>query len=85
MELVFLSDKGDVYRVCETQALACELSIEPVKIPACNQQSNDDAERFVSSFKRDYVNLTDRSSSEIVFAQLSGVSTRSMKCTCTDR
>lgn len=69
-KLQFLSDNGGAYRAHETHALARELGIEPVHTPVCSPQSNGIAESFVNTFKRDYVNLMDRSSAEIVLAQL---------------
>jgi putative transposase len=58
------------YRAHEPHALARELGMEPLHTPVCSPQSNGIAESFVNTFKRDYVNLMDRSSAEIVFAQL---------------
>jgi putative transposase len=69
-KLEFLSDNGGAYRAHETHALARELGIEPVHTPVCSPQANGIAESFVNTFKRDYVNLMDRSSAEIVLAQL---------------
>jgi len=68
--LEFLSDNGGARRVHETRALVRALGIEPVHTPVCSPQSNGIAESFVNTFKRDYVNLMDRSSAEIVLAQL---------------
>ena len=65
-----LSDNGGAYRAHETHALALALGIEPVHTPVCRPQSNGMAESFVNTFKRDYVSQMDRSSAEIVFAQL---------------
>ena len=66
-----MSDNGGAYRTHETYALVRALGIEPVHTPACSPQSNGIAESFVNTFKRDYVNLMDRRSAEIVLAQLS--------------
>jgi len=44
----------------------CEL----VHTPVCSPQSNGTGESFANTFKREYVNLMDRSSAEIVLAQL---------------
>ena len=46
------------------------LTIEPVHTPVCSPQSNGMAESFVNTFKRDYVSLMDRSTAEVVLAQL---------------
>ena len=70
-----MSDNGGAYRAHETHALARELDIEPVHAPVCSPQSNGIAESFVNTFKRDYVNLMDRSTAEVVFAQLPGAFT----------
>ena len=64
--LEFLSDNGGAYRAHETHALG----IEPVHTPVCSPQSNGMAESFVNTFKRDYVSLMDRSTAEVVLAQL---------------
>ena len=69
-KLEFPSENGGAYRAHETHALARELGIEPVHTPVCSPQSNGIAESFVNTFKRDYVNLMDRSSAETVLAQL---------------
>lgn len=69
-KLEFLGDNGGAYRAHETHALARELGIEPIHTPVCSPQSNGIAESFVNTFKRAYVNLMDRSSAEIVLAQL---------------
>jgi putative transposase len=69
-KLEFLSDNGGANRAHGTHALARELGIEPVHTPVCSPQSDGIAESFVNTFKRDYVNLMDRSSAEIVLTQL---------------
>lgn len=69
-KLEFLSDNGSAYRAHETHALARELGLEPIHTPVCSPQSNGIAESFVNTFKRDYVSLMDRSSAEVVLAQL---------------
>ena len=68
--LEFLSDNGGAYRAHETHALVRALGIEPVHTPVCSPQSNGMAESFVNTFKRDYVSLMDRSTAEVVLAQL---------------
>ena len=42
----------------------------------CSPQSNGMADSFVNTFKRDYVNLMDRSTAEAVLAQLPDAFTR---------
>jgi putative transposase len=69
-KLEFLSDNGGAYRAHETHALARELGIEPVHTPMCSPQSNGIAESFVNTFKREYANLMNRRSAEIVLTQL---------------
>lgn len=69
-KLEFLSDNGGAYRAHETHTLARALGIEPVHTLVCRPQSNGMAESFVNTFKRDYVSLMDRSTAEVVLAQL---------------
>jgi len=70
IQLEFLTDNGGAYRAHETHALARALGIEPIHTPVCSPQSNGMAESFVNTFKRDYVSLMDRSTAEVVLAQL---------------
>lgn len=69
-KLQFLSDNGGAFRAHETHALAHALGIESVHTPVCSPQSNGMAESFVNTFKRDYVSQMDRSSANVVLAQL---------------
>jgi len=69
-ELEFLSDNGGAYIAAETRALARALGLKPINTPVCSPQSNDMAESFVNTFKRDYVARMDLSDAQTVLAQL---------------
>ena len=68
--LQFLSDNGGAYRAHETHAVARQLGLTPIHTPVCSPQSNGMAESFVNTLKRDYVSQMDRSTAEVVLAQL---------------
>ena len=69
-ELQFLSDDSSASHAHETQAIARQLGITPIRTPARSPQSNGMAESFIHAFKRDYVSQRDCSIAAIVLAQL---------------
>jgi putative transposase len=50
--------------------MAKELGLEPIRTPICNPQSNDIADSFLNTFKRDYVSRMNRRDARAVLSQL---------------
>lgn len=68
--LKFIFDNGDAYIAAKTRQIASQLGLKPVKTPVCSPQRNGVAERFVNTFKRDYVSRMDLANARTVMAQM---------------
>ena len=66
----WLTDNDSCYTAAETRSFAKQLGLKPVTTPVTSPQSNDMAESFVKTLKRDYAKLTDRPDSKTVMALL---------------
>ena len=66
----WLTDNGSPYVARETRSFARDIGLEPVTTAIRSPQSNDMAEAFVKTFKRDYVVRMDRSDAITVMRQL---------------
>ena len=51
--IVWLTDNGSCYTAVENRNFAKELGLKPVTTPVTSPQSNDMAESFVKTLKRD--------------------------------
>jgi putative transposase len=68
----WLTDNGSCYLAAETRHFARQIGLEPLRTPISSPQSNGMAEAFVKTFKRDFVNVSDRPNAQTVLAQLQG-------------
>ena len=66
----WLSDNGPQYTATASVLYAHELGLVPITTPSYSPESNGLAERFVHTFKRDYVNVHELRAAESVLAQL---------------
>ncbi len=83
--LEFLSDKGGVYITAETRRTPKQLSLWPITTPVCSPQTNGMAERFVNTFRRDYIGCMDLADAKRIMAQMASASSTSMKSIRTQR
>jgi len=51
----WLSDNGSAYTAEQSRAFARQICLLPLTTPVCSPQSNEMAESFVKSMKRDYI------------------------------
>ena len=68
--LEWLTDNGSCYIAKETRVIASSLDFVVCTTPVRSHQSNDMAEAFVKTFKRDYVYLNDLPDAATVMAKL---------------
>jgi putative transposase len=68
----WLSDNGPGYVAHDTVAFGREIGLDVCTTAPYSPESNGMAEAFVKTFKRDYVQLGDLSSADVVRAQLPG-------------
>lgn len=51
----WLSDNGSAYTAEQARTFARQIGLLPLTTPVCSPQSNDMAESFVKTMKRDYI------------------------------
>lgn len=66
----WLSDNGACYIASNTRSFARTLGLKPITTPVQSPQSNGMAERFVKTFKRDYIRLANRLNSTNVMDRM---------------
>src|SRR4029079_18260738 len=68
----WLTDNGSVYTAHETRAFATALNLVPCFTPIQSPESNGISERFVKTFKRDYVRVTPLPDAITALRQIAG-------------
>ena len=66
----WLSDNGSIYTALDTHCTAERLHLMPITTPAASPQSNGMSEAFVNTLRRDYLAGADRSTADVVLAQI---------------